>query len=275
METPNAQVTLFIIVATAIVFLLAALIVALLFLYQRKQLAYSRHLNALKHDFEKNLLQTQIEVQEQTFQNISREIHDNINLSLTLAKLNLNTLDWTDLSKTREAVKSSVTILGSAINDLSNLSKSINTDLIKEMGLMKALKAETQRISQMSKLNIAFEVKGEPVFLESEKELVIFRIIQEALNNVIKHSGSSKAFLLLDYRRDCLKVILRDNGMGFNKEEVANRKERGNAGLKNMQTRTNIFGGKFLIESQIAKGTSIHVTIPYNYETDYQTSNGR
>src|SRR5829696_1278855 len=131
MQTSINQISLFIIISCAVIFLLACLIITILYLYQKRQLLFQHNLHSLKLDFEKNLLKTQIEIQENTCQNISREIHDNISLSLTLAKLNLNTLDWLNIEHTYESVKNSVHIIGSAISDLSNLSKSMNPDLIK------------------------------------------------------------------------------------------------------------------------------------------------
>ena len=92
----KSQIIFFIIIPTILIFLLAGLIITILYFYQKRQIIYEKNLNALKLDFEKNILKTQVEIQEQTFQNISREIHDNISLSLTLAKLNLNTINWNE-----------------------------------------------------------------------------------------------------------------------------------------------------------------------------------
>jgi two-component system, NarL family, sensor kinase len=263
MQTNTRLITLLIIITTAIIFLLAAITVALLYLYKKRQIAYQENLNSLKLDFEKNLLKTQIEIQEQTFQNISREIHDNINLSLSLTKLNLTTLDWHDIKSTRESINSSLAILSSTITDLNNLSKSINTEMIKELGLIKTIANEIERIRNMAHLHIGYKVKGEPIFMDSEKELVIFRIIQEAFNNIIKHSKASKILLELNYSSHFLDVMIQDNGVGFNKNEVCSKKEERHAGLNNMNTRAKLFGGNFILESQPERGTQILISIPY------------
>src|SRR5215212_8332908 len=113
---------------------MALAIICLLYLHQKKQILYHRNLIAIKHDFEKTLLKTQVEIQEQTFSSISKEIHDNISLSLTLAKLNLNTLNWVEVESSTEAVRNSIKIIGSAISDLGNLAKSMNPDMIKKLG---------------------------------------------------------------------------------------------------------------------------------------------
>jgi signal transduction histidine kinase len=264
MQTSISQISLFIIISCAVIFLLACLIVTILYLYQKRQLLYHRNLHTLKLDFERNLLKAQVEIQEQTCQNISREIHDNINLSLTLAKLNLNTLDWIDLEQTHQSVKTSVHIIGSAIADLNNLSKSMNSDLIKDLGLMKAIKNEVDKLKEMAHLEVNYDVSGDPIFMECEKELIIFRIIQEAFNNIIKHADASKVWLQLNYSNGYLDVLIKDNGKGFIKEEVSLENVHNKAGLKNMQTRSKIFGGQLIIESRPQRGTQILVTVPYH-----------
>lgn len=110
MQPDIRQIILFIIITTVLIFLLASLIISMLYSYQKKLLAHQQNMASLKLNFEKTLLRTQIEIQEQTFQNISRDIHDNISLSLTLAKLNLNTLDWLDIESAYRSVKTSSTL---------------------------------------------------------------------------------------------------------------------------------------------------------------------
>jgi len=264
MQKVNDQVTFFIIITTGIIFLLATLIVVLLYIYQKRQIAYHNKVNEMKLDFEKNLLETQVEIQEQTLQDISREIHDNISLSLILAKLNLNTLDWMDVDGTYQVVKSSIGILGKSISDLNNLSKGMNTELIRSLGLMKAVKNEVERIEQMARLKVVYEIKGEPIFMDCEKELVVFRIIQEAFNNVIKHAKASKVWLQLDYNPTELDVLIKDDGVGFSEEYIKREDAAITAGLINMKTRAKLFGGKVLIDSKINSGTKILVTVPYS-----------
>lgn len=264
MQTKDSTITLLIIITAAIIFLLAAIIAALLYFYKKRQMAYQQNLNALTLDFEKNLLKIQVEIQEQTFQHISREIHDNINLSLTLTKLNLLTLDWNDVDKTRDAVSSSAIILGSTITDLNNLSKSIDTELIKEQGLIKTLNNEVSKLKNMAHLEVNFQIKGEAIFMDSEKELVIFRIVQEAFNNIIKHSKATEIWLQLNYDTSCLNMSIKDNGIGFNKNDIYSKKSDQHAGLNNMQIRAKLFGGNFLLESQPLKGTQIVLSIPYS-----------
>src|SRR5678816_1063291 len=115
MQNSHYNLILFILASAILISLMAAFIVTILFLYKKKQFAYFKTIEELKLDYEKNLLHTQLEIQEQTLQHISREIHDNINLSLTLAKLNLNTFDWSCLSKARNQINCSLEQVSKAI----------------------------------------------------------------------------------------------------------------------------------------------------------------
>ena len=208
-------------------------------------------------------MQTQLEIQEHTFQNISQEIHDNISLSLTLAKLNLNTLHLDDNPRLIESVNDSVELIGNAINDLSNISKSLNSDLISSNGLISALQLEIDKIKRCGKHNIKFDVTGDPVFLEPQKELVLFRITQEALNNIIKHAEATNIFVRLHYHPAQVCLNIEDNGIGFNAEAIRTNGKKGmRAGLTNMAARANIIQGTCKIESIPLTGTKISIVAP-------------
>lgn len=262
MQASTKYLGLLIILTTSIISLLALFIISLIYLYQDKRHLYQTSLEKMKFDFEKNLLATRVEIQEQTFLNISREIHDNINLSLTLAKLNLNTLDWNDVNKTFYCVKDSIDIIGSAITDLSDMSKSMNPELIGNLGLINALENEVMRIQKMARIHINLELSGNLIFIEGDKELVIFRIIQEAFNNIIKHSQARNVTLRLHYDSSNIEIWIKDDGVGFNHDPGVILKES-KAGLLNMQTRAELFKGSISIESIPHQGTQLLIKIPF------------
>jgi len=263
MQNTHYNLILFILASTLLILLMAGFIVTILFLYKKKQLAYYKTIEELKLDHEKSLLHTQLEIQEQTLQHIAREIHDNINLSLTLAKLNLNTFDWNNADKAKHKLDSSLQQISKAIADLSSLSKGMNSELIINQGLIEVLQKETTRLKELNLFELDYVVTGNPVFMDSQKELVIFRIIQEAFNNIIKHAKATLVKLNLEYDFDHINVLIADNGRGFCKDDVAQNKKESNAGLNNMQKRAALFNGRTIIDSALDSGTSIYVTIPY------------
>ena len=249
---------------TIILLLLTSFVMSFLFIYEKKQATYFETIEKLKHDHEKDILQTQLEMQEQTLQHISREIHDNISLSLTLAKLNLNTFDWNNPSQAQNQLDSSLQQISKAIADLSDISKGMNSELIANQGLIVVLEKETKRLKELNLFEFNCAITGSPVFMDSQKELVIFRIIQEAFNNIIKHAKATSVKLSLEYSLDHISVLIADNGKGFCKEAVAqNKNKESSAGLNNMQKRAALFRGKTIIESTLNAGTNIYITIPY------------
>ncbi|MCX6319291.1 MAG: ATP-binding protein [Bacteroidetes bacterium] len=259
MQKTTYDIIIFLVVISAVILGMVAFIVFILFLYRRKQQTFEQQLEKVKLDNERILLSTQLEIQEQTFQNISREIHDNITLSLTLAKLHLHTLDPKDPDAAAEKVHTSIELLTKSITELSDISKGLNADVIIQHGLLKALEEEIQRIRQTGLFTLAFEVEGTPVYMDNQQELIIFRIIQESFNNIIKHAGATHARLLMHYHPQELVISIQDNGRGF---DTGMAKQSTRAGLKNMETRVRILNGTLQIQTAPAQGTTLIFTIP-------------
>ena len=264
MQVQNNNIALLVITSTLILLFLLSFIVAILFLYRKKNTLYFKQLEDVNNNHEKNLLQTQLEILEQTFQDIAREIHDNIGLSLTLAKLQLNTIDYSDLLKIREHINSSVDLIGKSINDLSDISKSFNSEAIKTNGLYNTLKIESEKINGSGKHLVEFIEKGNIVFLDANKELILYRIAQEALNNVLKHADASRIWIKLIYDTTHISLSIADNGMGFDKDEIEiYRSGQVHTGLNNIRNRTKTLNGSVVITSKPGNGTSVCITAPY------------
>jgi two-component system, NarL family, sensor kinase len=259
MQKEPDYIAVFLIVVALLIVLMVAFVITMLYLYTRKQIFFASEINQVKQDHAKTLMATQLEIQEETFQNISREIHDNITLSLTLCKLNLHTLDWNKSGEAVRKVNSSIELVSKAITDLSNISKSLNSEIISQQGLIKALEQEVNRIRQTGFIDIELRLLGNPVYTESQKDLIIFRIVQEALNNIIKHSNASLARLELNYLQSKLQIRISDNGRGFDIESL---KKGANAGFKNMQARIKMLEGVMTVKSYPGISTTLSFTMP-------------
>jgi two-component system, NarL family, sensor kinase len=261
---PSGNNITIIIVITLLFLSLATFIVGILLIYQKKQIAYQRHIINLKSEYEEALLKTQLEIQEQTFQSISQEIHDNISLSLTLVKLNLNTLDLENKSRTLNQIGLAIEFVSKAINDLSNVSRNLNSEIISEQGLIKALEKEIEKIRNLGWYSLNFKIVGVPTFMDSHKELVLFRIVQESFNNVLKHAHAKTIDLTLRYTSDQINIRICDDGIGFefNRNNISQNKS-GTAGLKNMRKRAELINGKFIIKSRPGAGTITRIIVPF------------
>lgn len=245
-----------IIVISSAFFLLVALgIIVLVFVYQKKQTQYLQEKASLKAAFEKELLEAQLEMQELTLKNIAQEIHDNIGQTLSLAKLNLNTIN-PEKQNSPEKIANTKELVSKAITDLRTLSKTLHTEAVLSVGLKEAVEMELRLVEKAGVFETAFVVDGAPAPLDPQKELILFRAVQEALNNAIKHSGASRIEVHLLYTATELQVTVKDNGKGL----PATIAEQG-SGMRNMRNRAKLIGGDFRVES-LQPGTEIRLNLP-------------
>lgn len=230
--------------------------------YQRKSTAFKAEKKVMQSAFDQEILKTQLEIQEHTLKNISLEIHDNIGQVLSLAKLHLGTIDTNKQDSLQDKINSSRELVAKAIQDLRNLSKGLDTDYVKARGLLEASKAELESIQKAGLHQTQLNVTGEPYNLENNTELILFRVLQELLNNIIKHAGAKS--ILVDFIYDPGKFVLKikDDGKGFDLNAIAgNSKNAMGLGLKNMHNRINMVKADFFMESTIGKGTNVIITL--------------
>ena len=257
LKAPTEFIGIFIVISVILILALIMFITIIIYRYQQKQNIYFKEIEALKTFYQNELLLSQLEIQEQTFQNISREIHDNIGQKLTLAKLHLNTLEYINNNKTISQVNDSINMISEAISDLSDLSHSMSSEIIFNNGLIKALDSEVALLSKSGIYKIGFSVTGNPIFMDADTELVLFRIVQEALNNIVKHSDASQINIHLYYDTFLLTMEINDNGKGFDAE-----KQQTGTGLQNLKKRAAILKGNLNISSSKNIGTKIKIDIP-------------
>ncbi len=263
MQHQTSNQLLFITAVTILLVFLLTFIGAILFLYQKRMAVHGKQIENVKNSYEKNLLQTRLEIQEQIFRHIAREIHDNIGLSLTIAKLQLNTLNYSNTQKTMEGVDASVELISKAVNGLSDISKGLNPDVITSNGLYNTLKAEMEKISRSGMYQVEFDCTGPVVFLEAGRELILYRIAQEALNNVLKHAGATYICLRLLYETKQVTLSVEDNGCGFTIGETEKKGRSAlRSGLINIHNRSKTLRGNCIITSTAGKGTIVSVTVP-------------
>lgn len=262
LKAPSEFIIVFIMISVLLLLGMVVFISVVIYRYQQKQNAYFKDIEALKASHENALLQAQVEVQEQTIQNMSQEIHDNIGQKLTLAKLYLNTIEFANTQKSSLQVHDAVDIIGAAIDNLTSLSRSMSSEAILKNGLREALQFETDRLRKTGLYSICFSATDEPAFLDKHTELLVFRMVQEALNNIIKHAGASVIDINLYCSSNLLTVEISDDGNGFNMDEKI-----AGSGLQNIHKRARMLQGHVTISSDINAGTEIKIEIPL-YEID-------
>jgi signal transduction histidine kinase len=206
--------------------------------------------------FKEEILQTKLETQEDTFQQIGEELHDNIGQLLSSTKMLLGITERS-LNEIPDTLNTAQEMLGKAINDLRSLSKSLNKDWLRQFNLIQILQAEVDRFNSVGSLELKLVSGVSFVPLPSEAQVMLFRVIQEAFQNCIKHSEASRIDVVIAFEND-LNVLIEDNGKGFNRDLV----NSGGIGLLSMEHRTKLLGGTINWESAPGGGTRIIIKIP-------------
>jgi two-component system NarL family sensor kinase len=246
---------------TIFILVVVTFIIIILFFIQKKQKGFALDMIAVKANHESELFKTKLEIQKQTFDEISREIHDNVGQSLSLAKLGLSTLDPEGQYAGNEEIKEISEILEKALHDLRYMCRTLNSDIIKNGGLKKTIEMQVGYLQRGGKFNIQLHVDGDLVMLDETKEVFLFRIVQESVNNIIRHANATYINISLSYSKIALKLQINDNGKGFDLNEQISGPNH-ISGIYNMKNRAKMIGAEIQIESKIGSGTTIIVTTP-------------
>lgn len=266
----NPELYFVIIVGIILGLLLVSFIAAMLVLYKRKQQKQEEEMARVKDRYEKEALHSQLEIQENTLKTISQELHDNIGQLLSVVKLSLSTLPIEMEHKAFPLVAHSQKVLNKAIIDLSNITKSLYTERISELGLAESVRFELLAINNTGQFETSFQQEGPEVQLPERSLIFLFRMFQEMLNNIIKHSGASRIAVRLCYSEDGQLVMeVEDNGKGFDVEKMKASLSSGKGvGLKSMMNRARMMGADLQMDSREGKGTRITVKLSTDFQHD-------
>jgi signal transduction histidine kinase len=163
-----------------------------------------------------------------------------------------------------EGVQNSKEMLQKTIRDMADLTKSLHTDRIADIGLNEAINFDLASIRRTGLLKIQFDTDGEEFHFPDQKSIFIFRMYQEMMNNILKHSQATHVMVSVVYSRsDTFVLTITDDGVGF---DVQQKKESGSGssglGLKSMRNRAKMIGADLAIQSEPGRGTKISVTVP-------------
>ncbi len=245
--------------ATLFIFVITFFVVAFIMLYQKRKKQYEQERELMQARFQEEALRSQLEMQEQTFKKISEEIHDNIGQMLSLAKLNLNSVKVTDESQEKK-ISGTKELVSKAIQDLRSLSKSFHTDRIAQIGIAEAIRYELELINNTGEYRSGFENHASSINIGKEKELLLFRITQEVLNNTIKHAKGNLITVVMNSSNGILDLSVSDNGNGFDVKSLQQDAGAG-LGLRNLYNRASIMGATLTIESAAGKGTVVKISM--------------
>ena len=204
-------------------------------------------------------------LQEEEKQKIARELHDSLGQILTSIKLNIEILkesigsDKYKLTK----IKDINALIEKATNEVKEISYKLKPRVLDDFGLIPSLKSLCNDISKTSGIKGVCESFNLNSRLNTELETGLYRIAQEALNNIVKHSLAKEFSIQLVKHPDFLRLMIEDDGIGFNQDTIQQDPDKKDCmGLANMSERALSLNGKFIIDSRIGGGTEIIVEIP-------------
>lgn len=250
---------------TIVLLILLCFIISFLFLYKNRQNRHQLEMEKVKEQYNQEILKTQLEIKEQTLRNISEELHDNFGQVLSLVILNLSAIDFSEPDQAEAKVEAVTQLVIKVIADLRNLSKTLDPENISKFGLPSVIRFESDMLEKTGLYKVAFTVDGSERKLELSKEIIVYRIVQETLNNIIKHARTNSVTIALRYRDDRLDIEIADNGRGFDLSRVDDPDfhNRG-SGLYNMRKRSELINASLDIQSIPEKGTCVSMSIPFH-----------
>lgn len=262
MSLQKSELYSVIIFITITFFVIVLGVILLVKLYYHRKKNHIEEKSLMSQRFESELLKTHLEVQEQTMQTIAADLHDNIGQLLSLTTLTLNSINLKEPEKSEKKINTSLDLVNKSIKELRDLAKLLQGEQIVESGLGKAIKQEFDRLKRISSYKL--KVKNQLLDLtvsSPNKDLIILRLLQEIINNIIKHSKATNIEINTSLINDTLHLNVVENGIGFNYEEIQNQKK--GIGLYSIHKRVEMINGKIYIDSSLSLGTKITIEIPY------------
>lgn len=207
-----------------------------------------------KHQQETARLKAMLTGAEQERKRLARELHDGILSKLSAIKLKFSTLTNKDAAQADTGFQETLLQLEQSINELRTTSHNLYPEILEQEGLANATRIFCKKITNITGIDIEFQMIGMLPALANDFQLEVYRMIQELVQNIIKHANATHALVQISAREDWVSITIDDNGKGMNKEQLANRD---GIGLTQLKKRVQAMNGNFDIESD--NGTSIYI----------------
>ena len=204
-------------------------------------------------------------IREEESKRIAREIHDELGQSLTALKMDLSWLtsrfpeDFQDRKLLVEKTRAMASLIDKTIQTVQKISAELRPGLLDDLGLIPAIEWQTQEFQKRTAIDCQLELDRETIDLDSDRSTAIFRVFQEALTNIARHSCASRVNISLKKRSDKLELQVTDNGVGITEKAI---RAADSLGLMGMKERLHAFGGELRIQGSPDKGTTLTVVLP-------------
>jgi signal transduction histidine kinase len=243
------------VIGTVIFFILLAFSITYFLIYRRKRKEHETELTMFKDQFNQQLLQSRIEVQEQTFQQIGKELHDNVGQLLSTSRMLIG-LTERELQTPPDTLLTANATLGQAINEIRSLAKSLDKEWLERFSFAENIQTMIERINAARNVEVDY-VQTIDLPLRSDEQIILFRIVQEAIQNAIKHAAPTHMRIAVEQEEIYYLITVSDNGKGF---DVGTALQ--SMGLANMRHRTELLQGTIQFNSIVDSGTTVAIRLP-------------
>lgn len=255
----DLEATKIIIFSSAFVLGISMTVFVILFLlFQKKKVQMLFEQKEKEKEFEDMLKNAEVEIKETALKNIAWELHDNVGQLLSMAKLELNIFK-SKLGDDTGKVDEIADIISNSLSEIRSISKVLNSEYINSVGLETSLKIEVDRLNRLRFIETYLHINGDIIDINSNDEIILFRMIQEFLTNTVKHAQASKLDIILNYLPHQLEIAIKDNGKGFDINTVTK-----NSGLINMQSRAKMIQTQYILQSD-QSGTQLQLIYPITH----------
>ncbi|SEG28197.1 sensor histidine kinase [Algoriphagus boritolerans] len=251
MSEQESQIALIFFGGAFLIIMMSTFIVSMVVLHRQRQVQNRQKLDHLKAENEKMLLHVENEIQQETLSHIGRELHDNIGQLLSLAKISLHS------SKPEKQAEGKEYIV-QIIKEVRALSKTLNLDWVESITLDEFISQQLEKIQSTGFCQTTFESDHSFLELSKNQKLVLIRVIQECLNNAIKHAHPNRISIHIAKNRSLRKIEIVDDGAGFDTSQQSQ-----GSGMINLKKRMETIGGHFSLTSKVGNGTHITLELPF------------
>ncbi|WP_299130943.1 histidine kinase [uncultured Winogradskyella sp.] len=242
-----------------VLLIICTLIVIFFIVFQKRKNQLLVEQLKQKQAFEEELTKTQQEIQEETLKHVGRELHDNVGQLLSFSTMQMNAALKVVGEDVKKKVLNASEALKESLAEVRSLSKSLNSDVIFNLGFDATVKNEIDRLNKSGLIEANYAVTGKKVNFENKKdEIILFRILQEFISNSIKYANAENLNVEITYKSDILEIRIDDNGIGYDLSTV-----KQGSGINNMKKRAALINADFHLESKPNNGTVLILIYPY------------
>ena len=267
MEPTISEFTFMFSVATAGMLVLASVIILFVVYYQKRMLQEELKRQRMEAEFQRMMLRAALDSQENERRRLAADLHDSIGAMLSTIRVGLSTLvRKEDISEA--IIMPTKQMLDDTIESVRAISRDLMPSTLEKFGLVQAIKEMCERISYTAKVPIVFHESGDSKSLGKGKETMLFRIVQELLNNALKHSEATEICVQIVFEQD-LQISVTDNGVGFN--FIMQKDEKGNSkglGLFNIENRSRLMGADLTFATPESGGSEISIRLALEDEQE-------